>query len=201
MNRVSRLLARVRRVASFFHRSATATAVLTSKQQMLNLPIHKLITDVVTRWNSSLDMLERYLEQQQAVAAALLSTEVRWNAREIDTLDTADIADAEDIVKLLTPLKKATVVLCDESESTISLILPLKHMIQESMARCDGDSNTITQMKTAILNDITDRYQGDVQDFLQESSALDPRFCSLLHVNDAEKEAIFNRLKSKARQT
>lgn len=48
--------------------------------------------DVVTRWNRSLDMIERYLEQQQAVAAALLSVEVRRNAREIDTLDAAEEA-------------------------------------------------------------------------------------------------------------
>lgn len=60
-------------------------------------------------------MLEQYLEQQ-AVAAALLSTEVRRNACEIDTLDTADIAVSEGIKKLLISLKKATVVLCDESE-------------------------------------------------------------------------------------
>lgn len=66
--------------------------------------------DVVTQWNSSLDVIEGYLEQQQAVAAALLSDEVRRNARETDTLDAADIANAVDIVKLLTPLKKATTV-------------------------------------------------------------------------------------------
>ncbi|KAK1877141.1 Zinc finger BED domain containing protein 1 [Dissostichus eleginoides] len=82
VNRASRLLGRVRRVAAFFHRSSTATAVLATKQGMLNLPAHKLIMDVVTRWNSSLDMLERYLEQQQAIAATLLSAEVRRNARE-----------------------------------------------------------------------------------------------------------------------
>ncbi|KAK1906354.1 Zinc finger BED domain containing protein 4 [Dissostichus eleginoides] len=53
VNRASRLLGRVRRVAAFFHRSSTATAVLATKQGMLNLPAHKLIMDVVTRWNSS----------------------------------------------------------------------------------------------------------------------------------------------------
>ncbi|KAL0154283.1 hypothetical protein M9458_050396 [Cirrhinus mrigala] len=185
------------RVAAFFHRSSTATAVLTSKQQMLNLPVHKLIMDVVTRWNSSLDMIEPYLEQQQAIAAALLSSEVRRNVREIDNLDAADIADAEDIVKLLTPLKKPTTVLCDESRPTISLIMPLKHMIQVSMAPCDVDSNTVSQMKAAILNDLADRYQGEQAEFLYESSALDPRFRALPHLNNSERDEIFNRLKLK----
>ncbi|KAL1246929.1 hypothetical protein QQF64_034700 [Cirrhinus molitorella] len=39
--------------------------------------------------------LERYLEQQTTVTAALLSTEVRKNARQLDTLDSNDITDAE----------------------------------------------------------------------------------------------------------
>ncbi|KAI4875045.1 hypothetical protein NFI96_001341 [Prochilodus magdalenae] len=114
--RVSRLLAKVRRVAAAFHRSTTVTAVLASKQKQLDIPSHKLIIDVPTRWNSSLDMVERYLEQQAVVAAALLSTDIRRNAREIDNLDGSDIRDTEDFVKLLKPLKTATTVLCDEKK-------------------------------------------------------------------------------------
>lgn len=110
--------------------------------------------DVVTRWNSLLDMLERYLEQQQAIVATLLSAEVRRHARQIDTLEPADITDAEDMVRLLSPLKKATTVVCDESQPTVSLIVPLKHMIEQSMAQCDEDSSTIAQMKRAILKDL-----------------------------------------------
>ncbi|KAI4823633.1 hypothetical protein KUCAC02_012211, partial [Chaenocephalus aceratus] len=135
---------------------------------MLNLPAHKLIMDVATRWNSSLDMLERYLEQQQAIAATLLSAEVRRNAREIDTLEPADIMDAEDM-----------------------------HMIEQSMAQCDEDSSTIAQIKRAILKDFTDRYQGEQNKFLQESTALEPWFRSLHQLNDSH---IFDRLKLKATQ-
>ncbi len=50
VSRVSRLLGRVRKVVAFFHRSATATAVLTEKQKMLEIASHKLIMDVVAPW-------------------------------------------------------------------------------------------------------------------------------------------------------
>lgn len=128
---ISRLLGRVRRVSTFFHKSPAAEAVLESKQKQLQLPSHKLITDVPTRWNSSLDMLERYLEQQAAIGATLTSPEIKRNARDIDTLDRRDISLAEDLVKLLKPLKTATVVMCDEKAPTVSLIVPLKSMIEQ----------------------------------------------------------------------
>ncbi|KAI4829903.1 hypothetical protein KUCAC02_001563 [Chaenocephalus aceratus] len=54
INKVSRLLSRIRSVVSFFHRSTTAAQY---KQEMLNVPKHKLIHDVPTRWNSSYDMV------------------------------------------------------------------------------------------------------------------------------------------------
>ncbi|KAJ4940609.1 hypothetical protein JOQ06_026906 [Pogonophryne albipinna] len=69
------LLGRVRRIVNFFRRSTTANHMLKEKQRLLQLPEHKLMTDVVTRWNSAHDMLERFLEQQPAICAALLSSE------------------------------------------------------------------------------------------------------------------------------
>ncbi len=184
---------------AFFHHSATATAVLTEKQKMLEIASHKLIMDVVTRWNSSMDMLERYLEQQAAITAALLSTEVRKNARQLDTLDSNDITDAEEIVNLLKPLKKATTVLSDEKSTTLSLIVPLKSMIEQSMTLDEKDSTTIANMKAAILQNLSGRYTA-VQDYLLESTALDPRFRSLPHLLPEQREEVFQRLMDKSNQ-
>lgn len=78
--------------------------------------------------------------------------------------------------------------------------MPLKHMIQVSMAQCDGVSNTISQMKAAKLNDLADRYQGEQAEFLQESSALDLRLRALPHLNASERDENFNREKLKATQ-
>lgn len=51
---VSKLLARRRRVVSYFHRSTTVAATLKEKQTLLNVTEHNLVTDVPTRWNSAL---------------------------------------------------------------------------------------------------------------------------------------------------
>ena len=53
---MSHLLARMRRAVAYFHRSTVANAILKDKQKFLQLPEHKLLIDVATRWNSALDM-------------------------------------------------------------------------------------------------------------------------------------------------
>ena len=82
VNQMSRILGKVRRIVAFFHRSTTAAASFNSRQKDLKLNPHKLVQDVVTRWNSSYDMMERYLEQQAAVYAALTEDSVKKNAKE-----------------------------------------------------------------------------------------------------------------------
>lgn len=71
VQQISRLLAKIRKIVTFFHRSTTAAHVLKTKQELLQLPIHKLIQDIPTRSNSSYDMIERCIEQQTAVYSAM----------------------------------------------------------------------------------------------------------------------------------
>jgi hypothetical protein len=56
INPISLLPAKIRKVVFFFHKSTTAAHVFKTKQE---LPNHKLIQYVPTKWNSSHDMFER----------------------------------------------------------------------------------------------------------------------------------------------
>ncbi len=125
MPAVQSLLGRVRRITSFFRRSTIGSYVLKQKQKLLNLEQHKLKTDVVTRWNSAHDMLQRFLEQQPAVTAALLSSEVRKNEKDISTLSEADITAVEEVVTAMKPMKIATVAMEEEKTPTLSAVSPV----------------------------------------------------------------------------
>ena len=71
------MLSRVRRLVNPFHKSTKSTYKLVEKQQLLDLSQHKLKSDCLTQWRSTYNMLERLLEQQQAVCAVLLESEKR----------------------------------------------------------------------------------------------------------------------------
>ena len=195
ISQMSQLLCRVRWIVSFFHRSTHANMTFQSKQKMLQLPQHKLIIDVASRWNSSYDMLERYLEQQEAVMATLVSADVRKTDKELVTFSDDDIANAEQAVALLKPLKTITVILCDEKDPTVSMIVPLLTTISNAMVVSQEDSELISKMKTAISNDIGKRYEDpQIKDFLLICSLLDPRFKSLPQLSDDQRYKVHQSL-------
>ena len=154
---MERLLGRIRRVVSFFHKSTTAMALLRSKQTILELPQHKLIQDVSTRWNSTYDMLSRFTEQNTAIEAALQNKSLKKNAKDVYTLSEDDIANAESVLKILEPMKTVTTLLCSENSPTTSLIHPLKEMLLRQLKVKEDDCSLVKSVKTAIVKDLEPR--------------------------------------------
>ena len=102
INSVAKLLGKMRNIVRYFHKSPQALVILKEKQKMLQLPDHKLVIDVQTRWNSALDMVSRFLEQQPAIYSALTSKELRGKVN-FNSLIESDISEAEELEKVLTP--------------------------------------------------------------------------------------------------
>ena len=91
------------KVVTYFKTSTTAKEKLRVQEQMQS-PVHKLIQEVETRWNSTFHMLQRLFEERQAVGTALatLRTDVRpLTSEDYDTISAC--------LKLLAPFYQATV--------------------------------------------------------------------------------------------
>ncbi len=79
IDRVSGSLSRLRKTVSAFSRSPKTLRLLKKKQKDLQLPEHRMIHDEPTRWDSAYEMVERFLEQQQAVCSVLADDRKKWH--------------------------------------------------------------------------------------------------------------------------
>ncbi|XP_051810339.1 E3 SUMO-protein ligase ZBED1-like [Acanthochromis polyacanthus] len=192
---VSRLLVKVRRVVSFFHKSTTANSVLTEKQKSLSLKELMLVHDVSTRWNSRHDMLERYMEQQPAIYSALMDQRVKKNVtKDMAVLNDDEQRLAEQLIQILQPMKKVTKIMSTETIPTTSMILPLKDIILKAMVPGE-DTTAIRDAKAAITKDLGKRYTDpDLQKYLLKATALDPRFKSLPFIDEPSRSQLFSDL-------
>lgn len=120
------LIGACNRLVSHFHHSTVATAALKKKQELQQLPCHKLIQSCKTRWNSVSDMMERLHEQRWAITAVLSDRTVTKlaDARTLELTD-ASWSTLEDILPVLESLKTATTALCSESCVSVSMVYPV----------------------------------------------------------------------------
>lgn len=95
VTQVQRLLSRVRKVVQYFHKSPLASNVLRRTLSQLEMQDLRPIIDVTTRWNSSYDMVERYLHLYPAISATLGNCQLRKQASARDLLSEKDVKDLE----------------------------------------------------------------------------------------------------------
>jgi len=110
-----------------------------------------------------------------------------------------DISSAEEMVKALRPMLVATNIMCEEKNPTISVVAPLHSQLLRDTTSTEEDSPLVREIKGAINQDLSKRYQTEVEkDLLRMSSALDPRFKSLLFLSPEEVQDTYGKLVSKA---
>lgn len=182
---VSNLLAKVRRVVGYFHRSNTAAHVFKTKQKQLGLVKHKLIQDVQTRWNSAHDMLERFIEQHSAIIVALTEMTKDYN------LGQKDLDNAKLVVEVLKTAKTATTLLSSQTFATVSLISPLLVKLRNGNVTDPGSAPAfLKEMVAAMSADWEKRYQSpEISLVLNKAAYLDPRFKNLSFLSPADASA------------
>ncbi|XP_057186575.1 E3 SUMO-protein ligase ZBED1 [Triplophysa rosa] len=171
--RVDTAIRACRHLVQGFSRSWKRRRELRNKQEALNIPQRSLINDVVTRWGSTQKMLQRFIEQQQAVCAVLATERGAWHLMPKD----ADIAVIEQVLKILEPLSAFTDALASESRVNLSALKPvLSHIISDILDVKNEDSALTKDLKRLMKSDLESRYTDDAKKVMDLISFVDPRF-------------------------
>lgn len=171
--RVDTAIRACRHLVQGFSRSWKRRRELRIKQEALNIPQRSLIHDVVTRWGSTQKMLQRFIEQQQAVCAVLATERGAWHLMPKD----ADIAVIEQVLKILDPLSAFTDALASERRVSLSALKPvLCHIISEILDVKNEDGALTKDLKMIIKTDLESRYTDYAKKVVDLISFVDPRF-------------------------
>lgn len=185
---VCNLLAIVRPVITYFRKSYMAKIVLQEKQNALNIPLHSLILDCKTRWNSTYLMINRFVEQYPAIVASALDDRLkkRDDFKKLNRIDDDHMTRMETFVGVMSLLYKITTAMCSEKRPTAGLILPMLAKLQEHLQDQPEDSCFGSELKKAVWKDLEKRYNDQEEKyFLEEATALDPRFKTYIMNEDA----------------
>ena len=184
---VEAVVKKCRRVVAHFKHSEQACRHLREYQASRDVPEHKLVQDVDTRWNSTFLMLERLAEQQKAIN--LYGVERGG----IDTLTNAEWELVERVVKILKPFYAATVELSSD-DACVSVIIPLLAMLHGKLESTSADRGLL-QMKAALRDSVTRRFaQLKSSITVVAATVLDPRFKDA-YCNAQEKSAAVDAIK------
>ncbi|CAL9685086.1 unnamed protein product [Knipowitschia caucasica] len=193
---VAQWTAKIRAIIVWMKRSSMAKVVLREKQDVLKLPQHSMILDVRTRWNSLYLMIERFLEQYPAIQAASLDQRLRKNMERdrLDRLTEGDFTKAEHFIRLMRVLYTCTLCVSTEKSPSAGQILPIIQKLEKHFAPLNGDTAFVADLKNRVWRNLSARYKNeDIRFFLEEATALDPRFKNKM-VNNA---AVWERIKGK----
>jgi hypothetical protein len=156
-------------------------------QAQLNLPHHQLIQDVATRWNSSFYMLERLLEQRQALVLYATENDA------VSTLSAFQWDVMKTIVGLLGPFEEATKFVSKES-ACISDVIPMLAGLKIRLQKAEDAS--VKAMKATLLQELSSRFQLNEKPLYTVATLLDPRYKNCFF-NEATNAAVITEMKQR----
>uniref|UniRef100_A0A674MNF8 BED-type domain-containing protein n=1 Tax=Takifugu rubripes TaxID=31033 RepID=A0A674MNF8_TAKRU len=173
-------------IVRFFHHSTRATDKLKEVQNQLNLPQHKLIQAVDTRWNSVLYMIDRLYEQQEAITTALCLL-----GRNNMCLSGEEWSHIKQAIDVLRPFEEATKEVSAEQYVTVSKVIPLVSLLQQATTSAAQSNSLASQLAAQCKR----RFQNiEHNHTLAASTFLDIRFKNIVFCDSTNVEMIKARL-------
>ena len=157
---------KVKAIATFFSASTIANQALKSLHANQQTKMIKIKNDVVTRWNSTFQMLNSYLPQHKEVTAVLC-----LQGRNDLVIADPDTEILHKVMAILEPFFIATEELSSEQFTSISKIIPVVRLLK--MKCLKTDNSLAIQLRKYL-----DLYLGTVEENRKYriSTFVDPKF-------------------------
>ncbi|XP_051797253.1 E3 SUMO-protein ligase ZBED1-like [Acanthochromis polyacanthus] len=182
-------LAKCRKIVGHFKQSPANLVELNAVQKSRKETEEPLTHDVSTRWNSTLEMVQRLSRNQAAIKATLSQQQ-----HKLVMLTRAEWDKIHKLETLLEPCRYVTELLGGEAYVSCSMVLPALRHLQNTMEVSDKDPAYVVKFKEKIKDDLTSRQQKINQEWLKIATALDPRFKDLKSLPKTEREGVWTTL-------
>ncbi|XP_047145778.1 zinc finger BED domain-containing protein 4-like [Hydra vulgaris] len=168
--RISLLTATCRRIVGHFKHSVKSYKLLRQSQKILGLPKHSIIQDEPTKWNSTFHMLNRLIEQNDAIL--LVTPHFPKAARQNKELSTKEWDSLVSLVAALKVFEDVTLT-ASSSKVTTSKVIPIINAVNMSLDHIKDYGN----FKESLCESLHRRY-GDCENepIYAFATILDPRF-------------------------
>ena len=192
-SQIDQVLGLCRKVIASFSYSWKRQRDLREIQQQKDLPLKKLKGDLCTRWGYTADMIERIVEQQDAIRV-VLSQDCKVSHL-VPSWQDFDILKS--VLEAVKGFKDLTDLLSGEKRITCSAIKPLLEVIHDKMViPKDNDTALTIEIKQRIKDDLDSRYQRDEMNSLLDTCAfLDPRFKDKFTMEDETVVTLMDKIK------
>ena len=172
------LVNKCKKIVEHIKSSTPAGYLLIKYQELLELPLHRVLQENNTRWWSILLMMQSLIDNKDAITLVL----AHQNKSHL-ILTPSDNRDMLLIIKLLKPFKVCGEKLSSESNVTISLIIPLFQSLKQHLTALNNDTIMIQNMKKFMLLKMKTRYSSQQTQFLTTCTLLDIRYKSSMYVS------------------
>ncbi|XP_072233596.1 zinc finger BED domain-containing protein 4 isoform X2 [Leuresthes tenuis] len=178
---VQNLLSIARKICERVHRSAQAKEKLAELQRVHQLPENQLIQDVPSKWRTSFFMLERLVEQKNAID----ELSIECNFREMISCDQWEV-----MLSVCNALKPFEVACREMSNRTATLgqVIPLIHILNRKIDLLFDETVGIDNMLKSLKEAMVGRMSATLRDPRYAwATMLDPRYkTSLFTEEEAE---------------
>ncbi|KAJ8342953.1 hypothetical protein SKAU_G00328810 [Synaphobranchus kaupii] len=180
-------LAKCRKIVGHFKHSPANAAELKAQQASHGQDEEPLIQDVPTRWNSTLAMITRILQNKEPLKETLAQQK-----HNLALLTAAEYDRLARLETLLEPCKYVTNLLGGDKYVSCSAVLPALCHLQRKMEVTDDDPAYVLRFKTTFSEDLNKRKENLNITWLKASESGHGNEIPLMEDGDASDEVVGN---------